>query len=35
LAGVTSVSAALFINGFALLALPLCLVWLMPQLRRL
>jgi MFS family permease len=35
LAGVTSVSAALLINGFALLALPLCLVWLMPQLRRL
>ncbi len=35
LAGITSVSAALLINGFALLALPLCLVWLMPQLRRL
>ena len=35
LAGVTSVSAALLINGFALLALPFCLVWLMPQLRRL
>lgn len=35
LAGVTSVSAALLTNGVALLALPLCLVWLMPQLRRL
>ena len=35
LAGVTSVSAALLINGFTLLALPLFLVWLMPQLRRL
>ncbi len=35
LAGVTSVSAALLINGLALLALPFCLVWLMPQLRRL
>jgi len=35
LAGVTSVSTALLINGFALLALPLCLLWLMPQLRRL
>lgn len=35
LAGITSVSAALLINGFALLALPLCLLWLMPQLRRL
>ena len=34
-ASMTSVSAALLINGFALLALPLCLVWLMPQLRRL
>lgn len=35
LAGATSVGAALLLNGFALLALPLCLVWLMPQLRRL
>jgi hypothetical protein len=35
LAGITSVSAALLINGFALFALPLCLLWLMPQLRRL
>ncbi len=35
LAGVTSVSAALFINGFALIVLPLGLVWLLPQLRRL
>jgi len=35
LASVTSVSAALLLNGFALLALPLGLVWLMPQLRRL
>ena len=35
LAGATSVGAALLLNGFALLALPLCLMWLMPQLRRL
>ncbi len=35
LAGVTSVSTALLLNGFALLALPLCLLWLMPSLRRL
>lgn len=35
LAGITSVSAALLVNGFALLALPLCLLWLMPPLRRL
>lgn len=35
LAGVTGVSAALLLNGIALLALPLCLLWLMPQLRRL
>jgi MFS family permease len=35
LAGITSVSAALLINGFTLLVLPLCLLWLMPQLRRL
>jgi MFS family permease len=35
LAGLTSVGTALLINGFALLALPLCLLWLLPPLRRL
>lgn len=35
LAGLTSVGTALMINGAALLALPLCLLWLMPRLRRL
>ncbi len=35
LAGVTSVSSALLINGIALIMLPLGLVWLLPQLRRL
>lgn len=35
LASMIGVSAALMLNGFALLALPLCLMWLMPKLRRL
>lgn len=35
LAALAGVSVALLINGFALLALPLCLVWLKPQLRHL
>ena len=35
LAGITSVSVALLLNGVALVGLPLCLLWLMPQLRRL